>query len=73
MRHPPWIAFPDMPRGSLGWRMGDGEEFWSQFDHWYCRLQPTHRDRYAVQYPEPEGWAGFYARKNEYLKYLNNV
>ncbi len=36
---PPWSRFPELPHGSLGWRMGYGEEYlyrWFDFtrDHW---------------------------------------
>jgi hypothetical protein len=69
---PPWSAFPTMPLGSVGWRMGEGEGYWRKFDEWYRRLQPAHRERYAVEHPEPEGWAGFYLRKDAYLESLGN-
>jgi hypothetical protein len=70
---PPWIAFPMIPFGSIGWRMGDGEDYWKRFDAWYRQLQPVHRDRYAAEHPEPEGWSGFYARKNAYLESLKHA
>ncbi len=69
-KQPPWIAFPDIPLGSAGWRMGEGEKYWSEFDQWYRRLQDSHRESYAVEHPEPDGWAGFYGRKDAYLKSL---
>lgn len=47
--------------------MGEGEEYWKKFDQWYRRLQPAHRERYAAEHPEPDGWDGFYARKDSYL------
>lgn len=24
---PPWVEFPDIPRYSIGWRMGPGEDY----------------------------------------------
>lgn len=69
---PPWSAFPMLPLGSAGWRMGEGEVYWMEFDEWYRRLQPAHRKRYAVEHPEPEGWGGFYARKDACLESLKN-
>lgn len=67
---PPWTIFPEIPLGSAGWRMGEGEDYWKKFDQWYCRMQPVHRERYAVENPEPDGWYGFYARKDSYLASL---
>jgi hypothetical protein len=28
---PPWKKYPDIPRFSIGWRMGDGEDYYAQF------------------------------------------
>jgi hypothetical protein len=69
---PPWSTFSTIPLGSVGWRMGEGEEYWRKFDEWYRRLQPAHRERYALEHPEPEGWAGFYARKDTHIECLKN-
>jgi hypothetical protein len=63
---PPWLAFPAIPLGSAGWRMGEGEEYWGKFHFWYLKLQRAQRERYAAEHPEPEGWDGFYARKDAY-------
>lgn len=65
---PPWDVFPSIPLGSIGWRMGDGEEYWVKFSRWYDQLQPVRREQYEREHPEPGGWAGFYARKNDYLR-----
>jgi hypothetical protein len=47
--------------------MGPGEDYWVAFDDWYSRKSREHRQRYATENPEPEGWAGFYAQKDAYL------
>lgn len=59
---PPWHAHPDIPLGSLGWRMGEGEEYLISFRDWFGRQTPAERARYAATYPEPPAWHGFYAR-----------
>ena len=58
---PPWSAFPRIPFGSIGWRMGPGEDYWVAFSRYYERKTPEHRKRYAAENPEPSGWEGFYA------------
>jgi len=65
---PPWIAFPQIGLGSIGWRMGAGEAYWLEFVKWYRRLQPQHKLAFQEKYPEPTKvehgypWTGFYAR-----------
>jgi hypothetical protein len=59
---PPWAAHPELPFGSIGWRMGYGEDYWMQFHRWYGALRPDRRDQYERDHPEPEPWAGFYTR-----------
>lgn len=65
---PPWIEFPTIPLGSIGWRMGAGEEYWARFDKWFRQLQPSQRQRFTGEHPEPDGWVGFYARKEAYIQ-----
>jgi hypothetical protein len=60
---PPWQKYPHIPLGSLGWRMGAGEDYWFEFDEWFKRKTLHQRSVYAAGNPEPEGWAGFYKRK----------
>lgn len=62
---PPWVEFPLIPRGSVGWRMGIGEQYWIKFDRWWKSLRPEKREDYARENPEPEGWDGFYSRKTD--------
>ena len=59
---PPWIKYPNLPRGSMGWRMGLGESYLEQFDAWYNRQhRDTHKSVWS-EYPEPSDWQGFYRR-----------
>lgn len=57
---PPWIKFPNLPFGSMGWRMGSGEYYWDQYRRWYQSQDKTSRRAARTRYPEPEGWRGFY-------------
>ena len=58
---PPWRAFPDIGRHSIGWRMGPGEDYWMAFHGWLRELAPDEIARYVIKYPESGEWSGFYA------------
>ncbi|WP_339897693.1 hypothetical protein [uncultured Gilvimarinus sp.] len=57
---PPWLQYPKIPLGSMGWRMGPGEEYWYQFVDWYGRLNAGEREGYKARYPKPESWKVFW-------------
>lgn len=57
---PPWEKYPDMPRCSIGWRMGYGEAYIKEWLAFFYGLSPAGRQRYREMYPEPESWASFY-------------
>lgn len=59
-RRPLWIAFPDIPWGSLGWRMGFGEAYANAWIPWFKALSHEARSEYIGEWPEPDGWKGFY-------------
>jgi hypothetical protein len=65
---PPWIKYPHIPLGSIGWRGGYGEVYWFEFKDWYRALNNDEKIAVQTQYPEPhivkEGypWTGFYDR-----------
>ncbi|MEG4477711.1 hypothetical protein [Microcoleus sp. M2_C2] len=63
--NPVWIEFPNIPWGSLGWRMGFGEVYWTQWHDWFRTVDPHLRLSYKAKWPEPEGWTGFYAMVEE--------
>ncbi|MFI4934522.1 MAG: hypothetical protein ACHP7N_07885 [Caulobacterales bacterium] len=69
---PPWIAHPEIQLGSIGWRMGYGEEYWDRFDRWYKALTAARRDQYERDFPEPDMWVGFYVRKRAHLDSWRN-
>ena len=59
---PPWMQFPHVPPGSVGWRMGPAEEYYDEFYKWYCALENANQIDYELNNPEPRGWNGFYQR-----------
>lgn len=60
IREPVWIAFPKISWGSIGWRMGAGEDYWHSWVGWYKGLPEEMRALYKQSWVEPEGWGGFY-------------
>ncbi|MEP1422373.1 MAG: hypothetical protein ABJK59_11440 [Erythrobacter sp.] len=57
---PPWLVFPDYGRSSMGWRMGNGEDYWIEFPKWFRALTPTQRSDYRDAYRAPDGWEDYY-------------
>ena len=58
--NPPWIKFPSIKWGSMGWRMGGGEDYWCLWCDWYRAQSKENKIDYKIQWSEPEGWEGFY-------------
>jgi hypothetical protein len=58
---PPWKACPDIPHGSIGWRMGCGEEVYDTFYRSFSALGDEEAAAFEQAHPEPPEWAGFYA------------
>lgn len=58
---PLWVEHPDIPWGSVGWRMGWGEAYWDQWRVFFLALKDEERQRYRETWPEPESWQGLYA------------
>ena len=56
----PWEEFPDYPRGSLGWRMGPGEDHVDDWRRFYSELTPEERAAYQCRHPAQGEWIGFY-------------
>jgi predicted NAD-dependent protein-ADP-ribosyltransferase YbiA (DUF1768 family) len=53
---PPWLKFPDYHPYSMGWRMGVGEDYASEFYTWYRGLTAAGKRKYREMYPPPKGW-----------------
>lgn len=70
---PPWLAYPEIERGSIGWRMGYGEDYLMKWGSWYNALQPEEATEYQQLFPEPITWKGYWKHQNErlYYKYDN--
>jgi hypothetical protein len=57
---PPWVKYPAILRGSIGWRMGEGEGYWDDFRVWWVAQSAAVQGAMRAAYPEPPGWVGFY-------------
>lgn len=53
---PPWKAFPEIPRVSMGWRMGSSEEYLEHWSNWYAALNSPQRAKYRGKYWPPLTW-----------------
>jgi len=62
MTAPPWIAYPNLPFGSIGWRMGKGEDHYNQFYRFISGLPGAELTAYVAENPEAPGWEGIYER-----------
>ena len=58
---PPWVAFPHLPRFSIGWRMGRPESHLTDWTNWYLVLPEDERRNYRRRYRAPWPlWTGSY-------------
>jgi len=57
---PPWIRFPYIARFSMGWRMGDGEQYMGEFVEWWDAQSEDAKTAYKARYRPPLDWLGFY-------------
>src|SRR5688572_27535073 len=64
---PPWEVYPEIPCGSIGWRMGPGEDVWRDWLTWLEALTPAKREEYRRRHPEPGSWSGIYDRQFEWF------
>jgi hypothetical protein len=52
----PWEIYPEIPCGSIHWRMGPGEDVMLE---WWRNLDPLSKDErmaWLQRHPWPEGW-----------------
>lgn len=61
---PLWLALPDIPRYSIGWRMGEGDDYSWEFSKWWDGLSLPAQQEYQRRYPEPVGWQGWYREED---------
>lgn len=51
---PPWIVFPHYSAMSMGWRMGDGEEYMEIYIGYINSLSGEQYEAYTNKFPTPE-------------------
>ena len=61
-RVPPWIKYPNIPCGSIGWRMGIAEQYLQEFASWWHKQLRSTRLDVRNAYPEPDEWNGYFKR-----------
>lgn len=66
---PPWLAYPEIERYSIGWRMGGGEDYIGKWHRWYQKLSPQKSADYQELFPEPPTWKGFWNDTDECIYY----
>ena len=57
---PPWLAYPEIERYSIGWRMGYGEDYIGRFSNWWDSLSKEEQTEYQTLFPEPVTWKGWW-------------
>ncbi len=63
---PPWLAFPDYEMGSMGFRMGSGEDYNVQFSNWYNSASEEDIKKFKRKYPEVEKYTGYFANRDKW-------
>lgn len=53
---PQWLACPEIPQYSIGWRWGYGEDYRYRLGDWWEALSDTERAEYDRLFPEPVFW-----------------
>lgn len=53
---PLWLMYPQIPQGSIGWRMGYGESYGSAFHVWFSSLTREEKEEYQKKFPKPICW-----------------
>lgn len=69
---PLWLMYPNIPSGSIGWRMGYGESYSMKFSSWFNKLEEDEKEKYREMFPKPKRWGigdNIY-RYNKYWAYI---
>lgn len=53
MMAPIWLMYPEIPAGSIGWRMGYGETYAMKFSAWFHKLTKEEQAEFNKKFPEP--------------------
>ena len=58
---PPWAKYPNIPRRSIGWRMGGGEWYRWMWHRWWERQTAEVKADYEIEWKSktPAGFEGF--------------
>lgn len=62
---PPWIRHPSISPCSIGWRMGEGEDYRYHWHDWYDALTEGDKKHYQALFPAPLIWRNFYRENKE--------
>jgi hypothetical protein len=57
---PPWLAYPEIDKYSIGWRMGYGETHIMELSKYLDSLSESEKRIYELTYPETGEWKGWY-------------
>jgi len=60
---PPWKEHPEIEPGSIGWRMGYGEEYMMDFNTWFENQTEEFKRIYSDENPPPPILAEFFVRR----------
>ena len=61
---PPWMRYPQIPRYSIGWRMGTGEIYMWAWDAWTEEIKQDKLVQYFKKYlPIPLDWLDWVAHR----------
>ncbi len=77
---PEWLACPELPQYSMGWRMGYGESYGCRLGNWLDALSHKEREEYERLFPRPVFWDSpaaeedadeslYYDGENYFLRY----
>lgn len=54
---PLWLKYPNIPEGSIGWRMGYGEAYADAFYSWFYSLSQEEKEEFDKKFPKPVCWS----------------
>ena len=53
---PPWLKYPQLFYGCIGWRMGYGESYMEEYLNWFDGLDDDRRKEFEEKFPKPVSW-----------------
>lgn len=70
---PPWLMYPHILQGSIGWRMGYGEDYMMRFIQWFRSLDESNQEEYKQLFPGPLDFIGWYGSYDPGLRTKFNI